>query len=301
MGSMKRRDTAPECAATEPGSMGSASHSGAARLRREAGFALLVVLWSLSLLALIGTHVTAAGRGEAQRAANLRMAAAAEAAADGVLYQAVFHLLDSSPQRWLPDGMVHELQLPNGVAAEVRVGSDAGKINPNTAPAGLLRALLLRLGAEPQGAAALAAAILDWRTAGQRPRPLGAKEAQYRAAGRDYGPPGSAFESTDELGLVLGMTPELLARLAPLLSIWQEGLPDPFLANPVVMQALADALGPVGTPDGSLETEEAPVVVVTATATLPGGARFTRQAHLRLGTGKHGRPWQILTWGMGGD
>ncbi len=265
---------------------------------REGGFALLVVLWSLALLALIGTHVTATGRAETQLAANLRVAAAAEAAADGALHQAIFHLLDPSPRRWRPDGVSREVALPGGAVATVRVESEQGKVNPNLAPAALLQALLLQLGVEPQAAASLAASILDWRTAGQRPRPGGAKEPQYRAAGRDYAPPGRPFESLDELGLVLGMTPELLARLTPLLSVYQGGEPDLRLAHPVVAQALADAIGRGEDIEGASEseTDAAPVVVVTAAAVLPGGARFTLHAHVRLGPGARGRGWQILTW-----
>jgi general secretion pathway protein K len=131
---------------------------GAGDAKCEGGFALLVVLWSLSLLALIGTHVTATGRAEAQLAANLR-GAAAEAAADGALHRAVFHLLDPPPRRWLPDGVPREIALPGGGVAVVRVETEAGKINPNLAPAGLLQALLVGAGAEPRAAASLAAAI----------------------------------------------------------------------------------------------------------------------------------------------
>lgn len=263
---------------------------------RDGGFALLIVLWSLALLALIGTHVTATGRTEAQLAANLRGAAAAEAAADGALHQAVFHLLDPSPRRWLPDGVPREIALPGGGAAVVRAESEGGKISPNLATAGLLQALLSHLGAEPRAAASLAAAILDWRTAGQRPRPNGAKEPQYRAAGRNYAPPGRPFESLDELGLVLGMTPELLARLTPFLSVYQTGEPDLRFAHPVVAQAVADATRTGLDAEAAPEADAPQVVVVTATAVLPGGARFTRQAHVRLGPGTRGRGWQILTW-----
>lgn len=262
---------------------------------RQRGFALLLVLWSLALLALLGTHVTATGRGEALLAANLRAAAAAEAAADGALHQAVFHLLDPSPRRWWPDGIPREIALPGGARAVVRVESEQGKINPNLATPRLLEALLLQLGAEPRMASGLAAAILDWRTAGLRPRPGGAKEPQYRAAGRDYAPPGRPFESLEELGLVLGMTPALLARLSPFLSIYQSGEPDPRFADPVVLQAMRAA---VEEEDLQADTEATPAVTITATALLPGGARFTRQAQVRLGPGGRGRSWQILTWRM---
>ena len=260
---------------------------------RQRGFALLLVLWSLALLALLGTHVTAIGRTEAQLAANLRVAAAAEAAADGALHQAIFHLLDPSPTRWWPDGILREIALPDSARGLVRIESEQGKVNPNLATPRLLEALLLHLGAEPRTASSLAAAILDWRTAG--PRPGGAKEPQYRAAGRDYAPPGRPFESVEELGLVLGMTPALLARLSPFLSVYQGGEPDPRLAHPVVLQAMRTALG---AEDLAADPDATPVVTITATALLPGGARFTRQAQVRLGSGGRSRGWQVLTWRM---
>ncbi|MDR3535940.1 MAG: hypothetical protein P4L71_05530, partial [Acetobacteraceae bacterium] len=64
---------------------------------REAGFALLLVLWSLVLLSLILTQLLSAGRSEAQLAGNLRNAAMAEAIADGAVREAVFHLLGGTP------------------------------------------------------------------------------------------------------------------------------------------------------------------------------------------------------------
>ena len=268
---------------------------------REGGFALLLVLWSLALLALIGTQVTATGRAEAMLAANLRTAAVAEAAADGAVHQAIFHLLAPAERRWPADGLARELALPGGATALLRVESEQGKVNPNLATAPLLAALLLQLGAEPRTATGLAAAILDWRTAGQRPRPGGAKEPQYRAAGRAWAPPGRPFESIDELGLVLGMTPPLLARLAPFLSIHQGAEPDLRFAAPPVLLALRAVPG--AEEDLTADPDAAPVVTVTAAVALLGGARFTRRAVVRLGpggrgTGGQGRGWQVLEWGV---
>ena len=94
-----------------------------------------------------------------------------------------------------------------GGKASVRVTSLAGRINPNTAEKPLLAALPQQVGASQPAAARLAAAIAYWRTPGQRPRQLGAKAAQYAAAGRDYAPPGTRFQTVEELGQVLGMTP----------------------------------------------------------------------------------------------
>src|SRR5271167_4295670 len=60
---------------------------------RSGGFALLVVLWSLGLLALLGVLLTSTARVEMGVAVAARDHAAAEAAADGAIRQAVFMLL----------------------------------------------------------------------------------------------------------------------------------------------------------------------------------------------------------------
>lgn len=259
---------------------------------RQRGFALLIVLWTMVLLALLVTQLTAAGRSEAQLTANLRGAAIAEAAADGAVQEAVFHLLDTSPRHWFADGSPHPLRLP-GASAVVRLDNQAGLVNPNAASLALLTALLAASGADGQTAAHVAAAILAWRMpAGQGP-PDGAGLAAYRAAGRDYGPPGAAFQSLDELGRVLGMTPALLAALRPHLSLDHDRDPDPPAADPVVAQALASVTGLM--PQPGLSRDET-AVAITATAAGPGHARFTRRAVVRLGAGTSGAPFQVMEW-----
>lgn len=258
------------------------------------GFALLIVLWTLVLLALMVTQLTAVGRGEARLAHNLRTDAVLQAEADGALYEAVFHVIDASNRHWAPDGTPHRLRLAHGTA-EIRIDNQAGKLNPNGASLDLLRVLLRELGADPHSAEGLAAAILDWRTPGQIPRPLGAKAPQYRAAGLEYGPPGAPFQSLDELHLVLGMTPDLLARLRPLLSIYQPGDPYRPLIDPVLAQAIRD----LGEEAGDLDLDtprDTLVVAITATVTGTNGGRFARRAIVTIGGQFGGTPYKVLTW-----
>ncbi len=80
-------------------------------MRRDRGFALLIVLWSLVLITLLLTQVTAAGRSEAALASNLRRAAILRAQTDGAIYTAVFHLLDPA-SFWAADGATHLVRLP---------------------------------------------------------------------------------------------------------------------------------------------------------------------------------------------
>jgi len=57
---------------------------------REDGFALLIVLWALGLLALLVSSLAAAGRSDLSFAGNTRDSAIVEAAADGAVQQAMF-------------------------------------------------------------------------------------------------------------------------------------------------------------------------------------------------------------------
>jgi general secretion pathway protein K len=207
------------------------------RNRGQRGFALLIVLWTLAFLSLIGAALVATSRQDTQRARNLVDGAAAEAAADGAVQQAIYALLDPSARRWRPDGTAHLIRSGQN-RIEVRIENENSKVNPNFAPVELLQAVMMELAVGSSTAARLAAAIADWRTQGEQPLPLGAKAPQYAAAGRDYAPPGASFESLDELGAVLGMTPELLARLKPHLTLYSEADPDGSTTDPVVAAAL---------------------------------------------------------------
>jgi len=265
------------------------------RAPSDRGFALLIVLWWTVLLALLGTQLATSGRLDAQRAGNLRSAAMARAAADGVLEETVFHLVDASPAGWSADGDVRDLPVVGG-RAHVKVESEAAKVGLNQASAGLLAALLTRLGTNAPRSAALADAILDWRTATARPRKLGAKAPEYRAAGRDYAPPNSDFETLDELRLVRGMTPDLVARLAPYVSLYQVDDPDLTRADAIVRRASAesgDVTAGVAERTESLRTA-APVATILVSVEMADGARATRRTIVRLALDASRHPFQVL-------
>ena len=265
------------------------------RAPSDRGFALLIVLWWTVLLALLGTQLATSGRLDAQRAGNLRSAAMARAAADGVLEETVFHLVDASPAGWSADGDVRDLRVVGGLA-HVEIRSEAAKVGLNQASAGLLAALLTRLGTDASRSAALADAVLDWRTATIRSRKLGAKAPEYRAAGLDYAPPNSDFETLDELRLVRGMTPDLVARLAPYVSVYQLADPDLTLADAIVRRASADsgdvAAGVIERAE-SLRTE-APVVTISISMEMADGARAIRRTVVRLALDASRHPFQVL-------
>jgi general secretion pathway protein K len=252
------------------------------------GFALLIVLWSLVLLALIVAEIGTSGRVETKIARNLMANAQAEAAADGAVFQAIFAMSNSSDST---DGNPHQLIIGT-LRVDVQVDDEAGKANPNIAPPDLLQALLVVLGADRTQAQAIAEAIVEWR--GHAPPERQAAIGQrYRAAGLRYRPTFSPFESIEDVALVLGMPPELAARLLPHLSVHQVGMPDPSKADPIVARAYRQLSA------GSAVASPAQLayrnVTITAVAHGPNGALFTRRALARLGPGLP-QGYVLVTW-----
>ncbi len=268
---------------------------GRDRRRRQAGgFALLTVLWTLPLLSLIASGLILSGRQEVEAASNTRNASIAEAAADGAVYNAAWQVFSG---QWQPGASSHSLRI-GAAAASVTVGSEAGKINPNIASLELLRLLLIELNVDAPSANAIAAAIVDFRSPGEIKSHAGAKTADYEAAGLPYGPTGRPFTSLDELGLVLGVTPELLALMQPHLSLYQEGGIDPHFADPVVQRVLDDRrVAGLERPGDGVRTRNV-VSEITAVATSAEGARFRRRAIIRFraAPADGGPPYQILAW-----
>ncbi len=278
------------------------------RARGADGFALILVLWILVLLSAIGVVLLTNARSETAIAHNVVAAASAEALADAGIARAVFNLSDSgSPDGWDADGGKHHLSLPGG-AVTISIEDETWKINPNYASDRLLAALFEASGVEVGRARALGAAIADWVSPGETPIEFGAKLKQYQAAGLDYGPPGEPFASLDELRFVLGMTPEILSKVRPYLTLYTTSdQPDPQHAPVLVRRALAlaardsndvtdTAPAPAQSPAGGAETSNAErIVSVRVTAKSRNGGLFARQAVLRL-TPESSKGYQVLEW-----
>jgi general secretion pathway protein K len=96
------------------------------------------------------------------------------------------------------------LQFPTG-AAVVEVIPETAKLSLNQAPPAELNSLLINLGAPPQKAQEIVAAIVDWRT----PGPPGPFDQFYSTVAPSFRARHASFEELEELLLVKGMTPEL--------------------------------------------------------------------------------------------
>jgi len=258
---------------------------------REKGFALLIVLFALAMLALLGSTVLATARQDVQIARNLREAAVLRAAAHGAVQQAIFRVLDQSTQHWAADDIARTIRIGDSLVI-VRVASENDKVNPNTASLPLLRALLAQVGADPTTAQREAEAIVAWRLASGLSGKPDATTAQYIAAGLAFGPSGAPFADLDELGAVMGMTPALLARLRPHLTVFTDDDPDMTTRDPFVARALA-AIGDTALGAGPGGPQ---VVSITADAHGAGGSRFTAREIVRTNARTVGRRYDVLDY-----
>lgn len=206
------------------------------------GIALIAVLWTLTLLALVAASFTVTIRSESRISRNLEENARARALADGGIRLGILAMMDrDSGRRWEADGRVHLFRFAGG-EVDVSVVDEAGKIDLNRAPDELLRGLLDALGVAPERVAELVDAIVDYRDADNLTRLNGAEDDAYALAGRSYGAKDRRFDAVEELQQVLGMTPALYARMAPLVSVYarQTGV-DPLYAPLEVLLAIPGA------------------------------------------------------------
>jgi general secretion pathway protein K len=259
------------------------------RNAHQRGFAVLIVLWSVALFALLGTSLLAISRQDMQRTRNLLDEAIVEAAANGAVQRAIFSVINDSSRHRSSSGLIHAMALGRAMVT-VRVQDEADKVNPNIASVQLLQALLVEVGADPRTAAAVAASIVEWREAWGPAGRLSKVAAHYNAAGREYAPSGALFASFDELGAVLGMTPTLLARLRPHLTLFSDA--DPRAATRDVV--VAGALAAVGRRDAEADEASADVISVTADARGPGKARFTVHAIVQINPASDERRYEFL-------
>ncbi|GAB3348596.1 type II secretion system minor pseudopilin [Lysobacter tyrosinilyticus] len=206
----------------------------------QAGAALLLVMWLIALLAaLVGAFALISRTEHLQGRVLVRGMVAENAARAGMEY-AMTRVAATEPRlQWLPDGRVHRWRYGDA-QVEVKIIDENGKIDLNQADMTLLTEFIRRFEPDQQKAAQLAAAIIDWRDPDSLTQPAGGGEdADYASAGLPYGAKDAQFESVAELEQVLGMTPELYAKMAPHLTVFSgRTRPDPAFASAEVLSAM---------------------------------------------------------------
>lgn len=282
----------------------------------ERGWALVSVLWTITMLALMAAATQALTVTSYVAERHAMTDALAEADLDAAVVRAVLGISDLRPQqRWRVDGAARTFVF-DGRQVRIAVQDETGRIDLNAASGALIRQFLLGEGLSPEDSGRLADNIVDWRSATGLQSLNGATVADYQAAGLPYGPRHGPFQTVDELKLVLGVTPKFFARIRPALTIYsrrptfdsavapREALLAIYPNDPEKIDQLLRARD--GDPNATLQLGFATGAV--ASLSVPSGRAFAIDAALTIGqrafrraavvelTGDPKRPYFVLAW-----
>ena len=284
----------------------------------QRGFALLLVIWVLALLALLAAGVAADTSSETVIARNRLDIAGARDAADSGVSLAILGLLDSDPAKRLPvDGREVDFQIGDRTVT-VSIVDEGGKIDLNTAPSELLAGLADELGLEASDRNALLTGVAARRKTFAKlignPALL-ASPLFSDIGGADPGGLGlQAFADSSEIQSLPGLSHDAAARLLPDLTVYSQrptinpltAPREALLAVPGISPEEVDfyftaryqtnfekpALSGV---DRYVGVTPPRAVTITARASA-GTARFTREAVVLLSGNLSLRPYRILRW-----
>lgn len=187
---------------------------------RQQGLALVIVIWILTLLTLMAGSFALSMRRESSVAYAVSSNAKALALAESGIQLAEFNMSQTVPElRWLANGTIYEI-IGKESRMRIRIFSEAGKVDINMAGEEQLAAVLKSAVPDDWERQHLLNAILDWRDADEDTRTQGAEKRQYKLAGLSYGPSNAAFQSLEELQLVLGMSEAVYNAIQPYITVY---------------------------------------------------------------------------------
>jgi general secretion pathway protein K len=262
--------------------------------QREQGYALLITLVTVGLVAIVLGQMEMTARRGAQIAIGLRDQAAAKMAADGAIWNALFHSLPGQAA-WGTDVTPHTMKLGDA-SIEVEVENLADRVDLNRDSAASAAVMLRADGVDGGAALALGQKLTDWRGQNPAKQPMGAKLPEYRAAHLPYAPPNENYENLAETELVMGISPDLARKLENHVTIYGFGQPQIAMAHDrLQLEALKTALqGQPAPPD---EPPSIFFFAVTAHA-HQGHAEVVRKAVFRVNmdASNQGQFWRVMEW-----
>jgi general secretion pathway protein K len=194
---------------------------------REKGVALIMVLWVMVILSIVALEFSFAMRTEITITKNHKEDLQRYAMAEGGVQRAITEMiykhdprtqqmkktlgLEEIPpeqQEWVADGRPYTLPFDQGFS-EIRIMSEAGKININMVSESLLRKVIGQLGLEGEARDGVVDSILDWRDPNDFYRANGAENDYYLSLKEPYYCKNGNLDSIEELLLIKGVTPDL--------------------------------------------------------------------------------------------
>ncbi|WP_243043146.1 type II secretion system protein GspK [Dyella sedimenti] len=284
-------------------------------MQHQRGVALLVVLWACTLLAVLLGGLATLAKTDATQTRYLSTRAQLRYLAEAGVMRAIAEITAKKNGRWVGDGRPYGLVI-DGQRIDVRIVDDSGKVDINKADPPVLQNLFVAAGMDAADAATLADNVRESRDAGGAfNREEGAQ--RYARGGLDQGPRYAEFNAPDEIQSVLGMTPELYRKIAPVLTVWSHRMsPAPAFAPPLALAALPgmdmvsaerfvsmrSTLNPVmppvalpnGMPMGAMRGSDTRTVVASATAADGTTSRISATVRIEVFPGRGS--YTVLRW-----
>ena len=268
--------------------------------RDEGGFVLIPVVMAIALLSLVALIIGQGTRDDVRVAGVNQRRAEMTALADGMATLAIRRLSmskgaikDERPVKTDGSPLVCSIA---GHAATITIQDAAGMVDLNKGSLDTLERLFAGVGVDREQAGHLAAAIVDFRDGDDEALPGGAEAAEYASAGLTHRPKNAPFANVDELDQVLGMTPELMAVVRPLVTVHSQN-------SNVDLEAASEAVRALGLPASLGAKLKGNSFVIRAAVERPGTARVIREAvagvSSRLGSGAIIKQWTSVDPGPG--
>jgi general secretion pathway protein K len=191
------------------------------------GVALIMVLWVIAILSVVVFEFCFAMRTEVHITNNYKEELQCYAMAEGGIERAITELIYKHDPRvqqirktlisqesaqdqkeWVADGRSYPLPFNQGTC-EMRIMSEAGKVNINIVSEFMLRKIIGQLGLEGEDKDIVVDSILDWRDPDDFHRVNGAESEYYQSLKEPYNCKNGNLDSVEELLLIRGVTPDL--------------------------------------------------------------------------------------------
>lgn len=207
--------------------------SGLRTRRLQHGLALVAVMWMVAALAILVTGMTSGARTEVRAAQSVRALAVAGALGDAAIQLTLLEMRSKGDPMTALSRLSYQVE---GREIAVIVTPDAGLVNINSALPPLLKALFEHgAGRSSADAELLAQRVVAWRSGDS------ALVEQYDMGDGGFRPRGAAFEFTEDLLQVQGVTFDDYDRIRRLITVMggTSGV-DPLAAPLEVLMLLTD-------------------------------------------------------------
>lgn len=243
---------------------------------KQAGFALVAVIWTLGLITLLGMAVIVGARYRTKASTNFASVIKAQVAAESAVNLALAFFRF---QQNIKDPL--QCWLPGGELAIITIDQESGKVDLNTATQSTLLHFFTALAGAQSVAAQITANVIAFRS----PR----EQSQST-------PPEAHFTTIMQLDQVRGVSPQLFrAALRHVTVRSGRSEPDIEAASPAMLRLLnvepKQTESKHGLPEGGS-------ITVRADISTPDATRFIREALVSL-EGGNDRPFIIREWRRG--